>query len=231
MSTDPSTLAAVTDLPLLYTYRRCPYAMRARMALLWAQRPFAALEIELRHKPAALLAISPKATVPVLHLSDGTVLEQSWDIMAWALQGSEQEDAWQRAQEPTMLTLLQRNDGEFKHLLDAYKYPERQLLPLGREQARHQALETTLMPLEALLQHSRYLAGELPCATDLALWPFVRQFAAVDPAWFEAQALPALQAWLQRGLSGALFQACMAKLPANTALAFPKAPPHPFDAP
>ena len=217
----------MTDLPLLYTYRRCPYAMRARMALLLAQRPFAAFEIELRHKPAALLAASPKGTVPVLCLPQGQVLEQSWDIMGWALQGSGQEDTWQRAQTPAMLALLQRNDGEFKRLLDAYKYPDRQVLPISREQARSQALETVLMPLEALLQHSRCLAGEQPSATDLALWPFVRQFAAVDTAWFDAQALPALQAWLQRGLSSSLFQACMAKLPANTAVAFPKAPAHP----
>jgi glutathione S-transferase len=217
-------LRTVTDLPLLYTYRRCPYAMRARMALLWAQRPFAAFEIELRHKPAALLAMSPKATVPVLQLADGGVLEQSWDIMAWALQDSAVQDVWQRAQSPEMLALLQRNDGEFKRWLDAYKYPERQAQPAPREHARDEAVSHCLLPLEARLQQQPYLAGDMPCATDLALWPFVRQFAAVDPAWFAAQALPALQAWLQRGVSSPLFAACMAKLPSNQAVSFP-APP------
>ncbi|MDZ7813617.1 MAG: glutathione S-transferase [Ideonella sp.] len=229
MSTDPSTLAAVTDLPLLYTYRRCPYAMRARMALLWAQRPFAAFEIALRDKPAAMLAASPKGTVPVLCLPHGAVLEQSWDIMAWALQGSAQEDAWQRAQGPEMLALLQRNDGAFKRLLDAYKYPERQAPAAPREQARNEALAQHLLPLEALLQHHPHLTGTTPCATDLALWPFVRQFAAVDPAWFQALALPAVQAWLQRGVSSRLFAVCMTKLPAHTALVFPDLPPQPFD--
>ena len=73
-------------LPLLYTYRRCPYAMRARMALLVAKREFTAVEIVLRDKPAAMLALSPKGTVPVLQLPDGSVLDESWDIMRWALE-------------------------------------------------------------------------------------------------------------------------------------------------
>ena len=224
-------MRTVTDLPLLYTYRRCPYAMRARMALLWAQRPFAAFEIELRHKPAALLAASPKGTVPVLCLPQGEVLEQSWNIMAWALQDSPVQDAWQRAQAPDMLALLERNDGEFKRGLDAYKYPERQAQPAPREHARDAALAVCLLPLEARLQQQPYLAGDTPCATDLALWPFVRQFAAVDPAWFAAQALPALQAWLQRGVSSPLFTVCMAKLPSNERVTFPPLPAQAFATP
>ncbi len=112
-------------LPLLYTYRRCPYAMRARMAMLQANRRFLAFEIVLRDKPAALLALSPKGTVPVLQLPDGGALEESWDIMRWALESPDQEGWWSRAQSDENLDLLQRNDGDFKHHLDRYKYPER----------------------------------------------------------------------------------------------------------
>jgi len=124
-------------LPLLYTYRRCPYAMRARLALLVARRPFEAFEILLRDKPAALLALSPKGTVPVLRLSDGQVLEQSWDIMRWAL--SADPEGWlSLGQTARNLDLLARNDGPFKQQLDRYKYPQRHGLSdpaLAREPA------------------------------------------------------------------------------------------------
>jgi glutathione S-transferase len=113
---------------LLYSFRRCPYAMRARMALLHARRDVQVLEVSLRDKPAALLALSPKGTVPVLHLPGGRVLDESIDIMRWALTSDGADDAdgwWQRAQTAENLALLQRNDGAFKQHLDRYKYPER----------------------------------------------------------------------------------------------------------
>lgn len=228
--------------PLLYTYRRCPYAMRARMALLQAGRPFRACEIVLRDKPAEMLALSPKGTVPVLVLPGGEVLEQSWDIMRWAWCGEgggegghapapDEGGWWARAQTPENLALLQRNDGDFKRLLDRHKYPERfaaELTPDGlstpatvRTAACAEALHTCLQPLEARLQAQAHLGGATPCATDLALFPFVRQFAAVDPAWFAAQALPALQAWLASWLDSPLFAACMVKLPAQRGVDFP----------
>jgi glutaredoxin 2 len=112
--------------PLLYTYRRCPYAMRARMALLQAGIAFEAQEIALRDKPPAMLALSPKGTVPVLVLPDGTVLEQSLDIMRWAFaQGGDDQQWWARAQSPANLALQQTCDGLFKYHLDRYKYPQR----------------------------------------------------------------------------------------------------------
>ena len=219
--------------PLLYTYRRCPYAMRARMALLQAGRPFRACEIVLRDKPAEMLALSPKGTVPVLVLADGQVIEQSWDIMRWAWCGESGGEGgwWARAQTPENLALLQRNDGDFKRLLDRHKYPERfaaEPTPDGlstpatvRAAACAEALHTCLLPLEARLQRQPQLGGATPCATDLALLPFVRQFAAVDPAWFAAQALPALQAWLAGWLDSPLFAACMVKLPVQRVVDFP----------
>ena len=115
--------------PLLYTYRRCPYAMRARMALLAAGVEFDAFDIVLRDKPQALREISPKATVPVLLLPTARVLEQSWDIVQWALTQEAApascQDAWRRAQTPANQALLGINDGVFKQHLDRYKYPER----------------------------------------------------------------------------------------------------------
>ena len=201
-------------LPLLYSYRRCPYAMRARMALLQAGVAFRVFEISLRDKPAAMLASSPKGTVPVLQLPD-RVIDESWEVMHWAFEGSGDPGGWwQRAQSAENLARLQRNDGEFKRLLDRHKYPER-FTSEGdtREAVRSRALETVLMPLEAQLQRTPQLGGATPCATDLAIFPFVRQFAMVDPAWWAAQSLPALQAWLSAWLGSALFEACMRKVP------------------
>jgi glutathione S-transferase len=209
--------------PLLYSYRRCPYAMRARMALLQAGRGFQVVEIVLRDKPAALLALSPKGTVPVLQLPDGRVLDQSWDIMAWALASGPQQAWWQRAQSSENLALLRTNDGEFKHHLDRYKYPERSPGPLGSRAADSRALAVAagLAPLEARLQDQPWLGGENPCATDLAIFPFVRQFAAVAPHWFADQDLPAVQAWLAAWLDSGLFKACMTRLPSQTVMTFP----------
>ncbi len=213
---------AAPALPLLYTYRRCPYAMRARMALLVAQQPFDAFEIVLRDKPAAMLTLSPKGTVPVLQLPDGRVIDESWDIMAWALQRPGCEPRWGAAQSTPNIELLRHNDGKFKHHLDRYKYPER-FADDGhsREEHRAAAVASLLLPLEARLNQYAYLGGQAPCATDLAIFPFVRQFAAVDAAWFSQGPWPALQAWLSGWLDSPLFVACMVKLPSQEVAVFP----------
>ena len=190
--------------------------MRARMALLQAGREFQVHEIVLRDKPAAMLALSPKGTVPVLHLPDGQVLEQSWDIMRWAFEPDDRDGWWRRAQSAENIALLEGNDGDFKRHLDRYKYPDRHAAEgLTREDHRAQAMTVLLMPLEQRLQERAYLGGDVPCATDLAIFPFVRQFAAVEPAWFASQPLPALQAWLTAWLGSSLFETCMVKLPAQ----------------
>lgn len=211
--------------PLLYTYRRCPYAMRARMALLWAGVTFDAHEIVLRHKPAALLAASPKGTVPVLVLPGGQVIEQSWDIVAWALNqpGSAQavQDLWQRAQTPANRELLLINDGEFKRHLDRFKYPQRFAdlahgdVPGVREHHRRCAVETLLEKLEARLTQTRFLGGDQACATDIAIFPFVRQFAAVDRDAWSALPLPRVRAWSAHWQQTPLFEACMQKQPSD----------------
>ncbi|NCT84715.1 MAG: glutathione S-transferase [Comamonadaceae bacterium] len=209
-------------LPRLYTFRRCPYAMRARMALLQAGRAFDAVEVSLRDKPASLLALSPKATVPVLQLPEGGVIEESWDIMRWALAAPDAQGWWARAQSPANLDLLRRNDSDFKQHLDRWKYPQRYPDETLTPQAhRDRALEVLLQALEARLRSAPWLGGATPCATDLAVMPFVRQFAAVEPAWFAMQDLPALRSWLNGWLGGPLFAACMYKLPAEGAHRFP----------
>ena len=212
----------MSHLPLLYTFRRCPYAMRARMALLQAGRDFEAVEVSLRDKPASLLALSPKATVPVLQLPDGRVIEESWDIMRWALAAPDAQGWWARAQSPENLDLVQRNDGDFKHHLDRWKYPQRYASEtLAPDAHRDSAVDVLLRPLEARLSSAPYLGGATPCATDLAVLPFVRQFAAVEPEWFSTLDLPSVRSWLNNWLVSPLFIACMHKLPAEGTNRFP----------
>ncbi len=196
--------------------------MRARMALLQAGLAFEAVEVSLRDKPASLLALSPKATVPVLQLPDGSVIDESWDILRWALAAPDTQGWWARAQSTANLDLVQRNDGDFKHHLDRWKYPQRYANEAPSPDAhRDRALDVLLQPLEARLQGMPCLGGATPCATDLAVLPFVRQFAAVDPGWFAAQNLRSVRAWLEGWLSSPLFATCMSKLPVQGAVRFP----------
>lgn len=209
--TQPQTLPV--PLPVLYTFRRCPYAIRARLALQQAGVPVQAREIELRAKPAAMLQASPKGTVPVLVLPDGQVLEQSLDIMGWAL-GQADPDAWLSAAPiEQQLAWVERNDGPFKRLLDRYKYPQRQDPPDQPAAMFEAALALQLRPMEQALQAQAFLCGPRCGLADMALLPFVRQFAAVDPLAFAAAPLPAVHAWLQRLLATPLFEAVMVKQP------------------
>jgi glutathione S-transferase len=192
------------------------------MALLQAGRAFEAVEVSLRDKPASLLALSPKATVPVLQLPDGSVIEESWDILRWALASPDEQGWWARAQSPANLDLVQRNDGDFKRHLDRWKYPQRnESGSITPDAHRDRALDALLQPLEARLLGAPFLGGATPCATDLAVMPFVRQFASVDPGWFAAQNVPSVRAWLDGWLVSPLFVACMVKLPAQGAIRFP----------
>lgn len=183
------------------------------MAMLHARRPFRIVEVSLRDKPAAMLALSPKGTVPVLQLPDGEVLDESLAIMRWAWFGHDFEGWWSRAHSTENIELLRCNDGEFKQHLDRYKYPNRYPEEVRSGEAlRAHAVSVLLLPLDSRLQSQPYLGGAAPCATDLAIFPFVRQFAAVEPAWFADQSLPSLQAWLAAWLESRLFEACMTRL-------------------
>jgi glutathione S-transferase len=209
----------VPDLPVLYSFRRCPYAMRARLALRQAGVSVEIREISLRDKPAALRAASPKATVPVLLLPDGQVLEQSLDIMCWALAQADPA-AWAGAAPwADNQALIELNDGVFKRLLDIYKYPQRQAAADAASgtaiaaAARDAAVLQVLAPWDAALRHQAYLLGPRCSVADMAVLPFVRQFAAVDAAWFETAPLPSLRTWLQQRVSEPLFRAVMEKQP------------------
>jgi glutathione S-transferase len=188
--------------PVLYSFRRCPYAMRARLALAVSGVRHERREVKLAAKPTEMLEASPKGTVPVLVLPDGTVIDESIDIMVWAL-GHSDPDGWLDRQDPA---LVAANDGGFKHDLDCYKYPERH----GSDAAAHRAsgLEF-LATLEARLAVSANLCGESEGLIDAAIMPFVRQFAAVEPDWFAAQPLSHLQSWLARHLASPRFAAVM----------------------
>lgn len=204
--------------PILYSYRRCPYAMRARMAIWAATIQVEVREISLREKPAHLLLISPKGTVPVLQLPDGTVLEQSLDIMEWALAQNDPQ-GWLNADPEAVNALITINDGDFKKALDRYKYPDRypeHTQAFYREQGKQflQRLET------ALAQHD-YLLGNKPSMADVAIFPFIRQFAAVDAEWFASSAYLKLRVWLEGWLQNPLFEKVMQKFPTYTQQMFP----------
>lgn len=198
------------SLPVLYSFRRCPYAIRARLALAQAGIEVALREVVLRDKPAPMLAISPKGTVPVLQLADGTVIDESLQIMCWALERADPEGWLAAAPMERQWALIERNDRDFKPLLDAYKYIERHP---ARSRAAWAALaiEAHLGPLERQLAGGDHLFGASPSLADAALFPFVRQFARTDLAAFEAMPLPRLRAWLARWQALPLFATVMEK--------------------
>lgn len=197
--------------PILFTFRRCPYAIRARLALALGAIVYESIEVDLKNKPEQLLAHSPKGTVPVLVLHDGRVLEQSLEIMYWALQQSDVLNALPSGAVQIELTeqLITQNDGEFKRAIDCYKYPERHS-PEQVMQAR-KAASDILSYWNALLISTPYFCGNSASIVDYALMPFVRQFAAVNQAYFEALAIPNLQQWLVNLSQSAVFKKVMAK--------------------
>jgi len=198
----------MTALPILYSFRRCPYAMRARMALWTAGIAAELREVKLAAKPPQLAEASPKATVPVLVLADGaelvTVIDESLAIMRWALAQSDPE-GWLAGNNAALIAV---NDGAFKHHLDRAKYPGR----YADDGVDHRAAGLALLqPLEARLEATANLCGPARSLTDIALFPFIRQFAAIDPEWFAARPLPHLQNWLARLATSELFGAIMPK--------------------
>lgn len=197
--------AMTTARPVLYSFRRCPYAMRARLALLVSETPCEIREVKLSAKPAELAAASPKATVPVLALPEGGVIDQSLDIMRWALGRHDPEDWLERDD----AALIDANDRAFKQHLDRYKYPDRH----RRDPAVHRAAGLEMLAvLEGRLVSSPQLGGAVRGLADMALMPFVRQFAAVDRDWFDAQPLTRLRRWLDDHVRSPLFERAMLRL-------------------
>ncbi|KRP58716.1 glutathione S-transferase [Pseudomonas trivialis] len=192
---------------LLYSFRRCPYAMRARMALRYAEVAVRIVEVSLKAKPADMLALSPKGTVPVLSVG-GRVIDESLAIMQWALAQHDPDD-WLLDGDPAVLALIAENDQNFKHHLNRYKYAER--YPQHPMEHYRAEGEVFLQTLENLLTERRCLLADHLSLADVALAPFVRQFAHVDREWFASTPYTRLQTWLQRFVESPLFVAVMAK--------------------
>jgi glutathione S-transferase len=213
----------MANLPVLYSFRRCPYAMRARLAIVVSGLRVELREVVLKNKPTELLAASPKATVPVLVLPNGEVIDESLNVMLWALRQHDPEQ-WLEPHNPEanvvamadMLALIAANDGPFKHSLDRYKYSHRFTAEHRDVDAtsfaqRHRSVGAAwLCRLEPQLKHG-HLFGARTSLADMALLPFVRQFAHSDATWFAAQPWPHLQAWLAAFEHSSLFASVMCK--------------------
>lgn len=200
-----------SPLPILWSFRRCPYAMRARLAIAAAGIAVELREILLRDKPAAFLAASAKATVPVLQCAGGRVIDQSRDIMFWALDQHD-PDGWLapvHADRDHVEAFFERLDGPFKTHLDRYKYASR--FDPDEALAHRRSGAATLAGFEQLLAGQPALSGAHPGLLDFASLPFVRQFRIADPDWFDAQPWPHLHRWLADFLNSPRFAAIMRK--------------------
>lgn len=205
------TKIVLSNLPLLYSFRRCPYAIRARLALKVSNIQVELREVVLSAKPQQMLDISAKGTVPVLQLKDGSVIEESRDIMLWALNQNDPQGWLQHNHPDEVTSLIDFNDNEFKQHLDHYKYADR--FPEMPMTTYRKQGEDFLIRLEQKLSTQPYLMGERITIADMAIFPFVRQFAYVDKAWFDASEYKNLQHWLQGLLDHDLFSQVMHKFP------------------
>ncbi|MBL4853659.1 MAG: glutathione S-transferase [Robiginitomaculum sp.] len=200
---------------ILYSFRRCPYAMRARLGLKIAKIAYEHREVILRDKPAEMLHASPKGSVPVLVLQDGTVIDESLDIMLWAL-GKHDPENWLVPDMDEMLGLIKTLQGSFVDHLNRYKYASRYSTGTARATIdlahRAKACEI-LQDFERSLNKAPYLMGSAPSLADYAIFPFIRQFSAVEKNWWDEPQFPNLHAWLSYFLDGKLFTAIMEKHP------------------
>ena len=199
---------------ILYSFRRCPYAMRARLALAISSITVELREVVLRDKPQSLLDVSPKATVPILLSEKEELIDESIDIMTWALNHPEAKNtlmSLNEEQQQNAKRLIEYNDGEFKYFLDRYKYADR--YPEHSQLYYRQQAEQFLALLEQYLANKNYLFSDTISITDLAILPFIRQFAFVDQEWFKNADYPYLQTWLNEFLNSDLFISIMKKYP------------------
>lgn len=201
-------------LPILYSLQHCPYAMRARMGLILAPQPVMLRAVVTKNKPDEMMSASPKGTVPVLVLIDGTVIDESLDIMLWALRRSDPGNMLMQEDEralPTMLALVHRSDNHFKPVLEQYKKAKRKRDP--EEAVYRRQCETFVAELELALSRHEFLMGANASLVDYALLPFIRQFARVDRHWYLQSPYPHLRQWLDRHLQQPMFSKVMAKYP------------------
>ena len=199
--------------PILYSFRRCPYAMRARLAIKYSGIEVELREVDLNNIPAALAKISSDDTVPLILLADGTVIDESWDIVKWAVHNND-PDNWlgeNNRYELDAEMLVETNDYSFKQDLDHYKYADR--YPEFPMQHYRSAAEEFIVELEDKLKEYRYLEADAISISDIAVFPFIRQFAAVDQDWFDNAPYPKVRNWLSSLIESDIFQSIMLKYP------------------
>lgn len=194
--------------PILYSFRRCPYAIRARLAIVKSGLKVELREVVLRLKPQQLLDISPKATVPVLQLNN-KIVDESLDIMYWVLSNDDPANWLNYKILKDMEYLIQWNDGEFKYYLDRYKYSDR--YPEYNQQFYREKAELFLIELENRLAKNNFLCAEKCSLADVAIFPFIRQFANVNSEWFYASDYSRLSHWLNNHIESILFKSIMNK--------------------
>lgn len=216
------------DHHLLYSFRRCPYAMRARLGISSACIKVELREIVLRNKPEHMIELSPKGTVPVLRLQTGDVIDESLDIAIWALEQNDPEKLLspEGSSLQEILSLIKENDGPFKHHLDRTKYAVR--YPEDEKQDHIKGASEFLNKLNDRLSNQTFLFGDTRSLADITIAPFVRQFANIDRAWFDAQPWPHLIKWLNEFLESEQFLSIMEKYApwqeGDEITCFPKAP-------
>lgn len=198
------------QLPILYSFRRCPYAIRARLAIKASGIAVELREVVLADKPDELFRISPKATVPVLELLDGQVIDESVDVMQWAFQKNDPQ-SYLSSDINEVNNLIGINDNDFKQHLDCYKYADR--FPEHSSEYYREQCEEFLQFLEHRLSDSLYLITDEISMADIAIFPFIRQFAFVDKAWFDGSEYKKTNEWLNKILESDLFSKVMTKYP------------------
>lgn len=200
---------------ILYSFRRCPYAMRGRMGLHVSGVSYEHREVLLRDKPAAMLDASPKGTVPVFITKDGQVIDESLDVMMWALEVNDTQ-GWLDCDQDAANALIAANDGSFKHHLDRYKYASRYKDDAQRgdvDVSHRTEAEVHIDMLESCLDGADYLLGERQTYADIAIFPFIRQFANTDKDWWDNNDYPNVRDWLTRHIESRLFKLIMTKFP------------------
>ena len=202
------------EIPVLWTFRRCPYAMRTRLAIKSSGTQVYLREIVLRNKPDEFICDSAKATVPVLKLSNGKIIEESIEIMYWALTQNDPNN-WcgvLNARQEHSRNFLAKLDGQFKNNLDRYKYASRYGLGADESVKYRKGGSKFLSRVNDLLKETSFLSGESQGFLDIASLPFVRQFRIANPEWFDQQDWPQLHNWLQTFLASNQFSLIMEKL-------------------
>ena len=194
-------------LPILFSFRRCPYAMRARIAIYYSKINYEHREILLKDRPDILYELSAKGTVPVLYLSNGNVIDESLDIMKWAISSSD-PDSWFVNNKDAQLKAIELNDTDFKKWLDRYKYYDR--FPDFPPEFYRKECEQILDVYDKTLQNNQFLFDNNLSLGDMAILPFIRQFANVDIAWFNKRFV-SLSDWLERLIESKLFISMMKK--------------------